>query len=113
MKGVLAVMICSLATVLAAQEKPLRAGQTDGNTFIGIVSDSTCGPRHKLTDKSAEECTRVCQRAGARYVLLAGDRVFFLSGSPNDVAYLAGQKARVLGALQGDTIQVSSIGPAQ
>lgn len=114
MKGIqFAMLICSLAMTLSGQEKPLRAGQSDGTTFIGIVSDSTCGPRHKLTDKSAEECTRVCQRAGARYVLLAGDKVFFLAGSANDVAYLAGQKARVTGALQGDTIQVSSITPTQ
>jgi hypothetical protein len=114
MKGIqCAVLICSLAMALAGQERPLRAGQSDGNTFIGIISDSSCGPRHKMTDKSAEECARACQRAGASYVLLAGDKVYILNGSVNDVAYLAGQKAKVAGALQGQTIQVNSITPTQ
>lgn len=114
MKGTgLAIAICSLAALLGAQEKPLRAGQSDGNTFIGIVSDSICGPRHRLTDKSAEECTRACQRAGASYVLLAGDKTYLLAGGGNDVAYLAGQKVKITGALQGDTLRVSSIAPTQ
>ncbi|PYX88734.1 MAG: hypothetical protein DMG68_07525 [Acidobacteria bacterium] len=114
MKGIqVVVLLCSLVIVSFTQEKPLRAGQSDGNTFVGIVSDSICGPRHKMTDKSAEECARACQRAGARYVLLAGDKVYMLAGSVNDVAYLAGQKAKVTGALQGDTIQVNSITPTQ
>lgn len=107
-------MMLSLASALAfAQSRPLRAGQADGNTFIGIVSDATCGARHRMPDKSAEECTRYCQRAGARYVLLAGDKVYALAGGSNDVAYLAGQKAKVSGALEGDTIRVSSIAPTQ
>ena len=113
MRAVCFALICSLAAMVAGQEKPLRAGQSDGNTFVGIVSDSICGPRHKMTDKSAEECTRACQRTGAQYVLLAGDKVYVLAGNINDVAYLAGQKAKVKGALQGDTIQVSTIIPTQ
>ena len=36
----------------SAQQKPLNMGQADSNTFVGIISDSFCGPRHKLPDKS-------------------------------------------------------------
>lgn len=93
----------------AALTAPMKMGRADANTFVGLVSDSTCGPRHKLRDKSAEECTRTCQRAGASYVLVAGEKLYKLRGDPNDVAVLAGQKAKVTGSLQGDTIHVSSI----
>lgn len=89
----------------------LKMGQTDANTFVGIISDSSCGPRHKMMDKSAEECARTCQRAGARYVLVAGENVYGLKGSTNDVAYLAGQKAKITGALKGKTISVTAVTP--
>jgi len=90
---------------------PMKMGRASANSFIGLVSDSTCGPRHKLPDKSAEECTRTCQRAGASFALVAGEKVYKLKGDSNDVAVLAGQKAKVTGTLQGDTITVSAIQP--
>ena len=64
-----------------------------------------------MMDKSAEECARTCQRAGAKYVLVAGEKVYALAGRTNEVGYLAGQKARITGSLQGNTIAVSAAGP--
>ncbi len=93
--------------------KPLKMGQADANTFVGLVSDSNCGPRHKLRDKSAEECTRTCQRAGAAYVLVAGEKIYRLKGDSIEVGVLAGQKAKVTGRLQGNTITVDGIAPTQ
>jgi hypothetical protein len=95
----------------AALTAPMKMGRANSNTFIGLVSDSSCGPRHKLRDKSAEECTRTCQRAGAAFALVAGEQVYKLKGDINDVAVLAGQKAKVTGTLQGDTITVNAIQP--
>jgi hypothetical protein len=89
----------------------LKMGQTGANTFVGMLSDSTCGPRHKMMDKSAEECARACQRAGAKYVLVAGDKVYGLSGPSNDLAYLAGQKVKVTGSAQGSVISVTAVAP--
>jgi hypothetical protein len=89
----------------------LKMGQTGANTFVGVLSDSTCGPRHKMTDKSAEECARACQRAGANYVLIAGEKTYALSGRANDLAYLAGQKVKVTGSAQGSAISVTAVAP--
>ena len=97
----------------SAEQKPLKMGQSDANTFVGIISDSFCGPRHKLPDKSAEECTRSCQRKGASYVLVAGEKIYRLGGHANDLGFLAGQKAKVIGSLQGDKIVVGSVIPTQ
>lgn len=93
--------------------KPLRMGQRDDNTFVGIVTDSRCGAKHRMTDKSAEECARACQRAGAAYALVAGETLYILEGRHGDVSYLAGQKVKVSGKLSGKTITVTSIGPTQ
>jgi hypothetical protein len=98
-------------TPKASLTAPMKMGRASADTFVGLVSDSTCGPRHKLPDKSAEECTRTCQRAGASFALVAGETVYKLKGDSNDVAVLAGQKAKVTGTLQGDTITVSAIQP--
>lgn len=92
---------------------PMKMGRADANTFVGLISDSDCGPRHKMRDKSAEECTRACQRANADYVLLAGERIYRLKGDSNDVGVLAGQKAKITGTLQGNTIIVQGVTPAQ
>jgi hypothetical protein len=109
-----------LEVVLAAAQRPsskaslttpTKMGRANATTFIGLVSDSNCGPRHKLPDKSAEECTRTCQRAGAAFALVAGEQVYRLKGDSNDVAVLAGQKAKVTGTLQGNTITVNTIQP--
>ena len=95
----------------ASLTTPMKMGRADTNTFVGLISDSRCSARHKLENKSAEECTRTCQRAGSGYVLVAGEQTFRLKGETNDVAVLAGQKAKVTGTLQGDTITVSAVRP--
>ena len=95
----------------ASVTTPMKMGRADANTFVGLISDSRCGARHKLENKSAEECTRTCQRAGAGFVLVAGEQIFQLKGENNDVAVLAGQKAKVTGTLQGNTITVRAVRP--
>jgi hypothetical protein len=91
----------------------LKMGQTGAHTFVGILSDSSCGPRHKMQDKSAEECARACQRAGAKYVLVAGEKIYSLSGRANDLNYLAGQKVKITGSATGNTISVTAVAPIQ
>ena len=108
-----AVLLLSLPLSGQKIEKPLKMGQADSNTFVGLVSDSTCGAKHKMKDKSAEECTRTCVRNGASYVLLAGDKTYALVGHTNEVAYLAGQKTKITGSLEGKAIKVSSVEAAK
>jgi hypothetical protein len=107
------VMCLALASWAQNLDAPtaLKMGQTGSNTFVGIISDSSCGARHKMMDKSAEECARTCQRAGAKYVLVAGEKVYGLRGRTNDVGYLAGQKAQITGSLHGNNIAVTAAGP--
>lgn len=87
-------------------------GRRDNTTFVGIVTDSRCGAKHQMADKSAEECARACHQAGASYALVAGDNLYMLKGREKEVAQVAGQKARVSGTLSGTTIAVKSVTPA-
>ena len=102
-----------LAGILTAQDTPLKMGKHGSDTFVGLISDSTCGARHQFKDKSAEECTRYCVRRGAQFALVAGSNVYILKGNSNDLGYLAGQKVKVTGTLSGTTITVNSVSPTE
>ena len=49
-------------------------------TFIGQISDSSCGASHsKMTDqhgKSDRDCTLACVKAGSKYVFVSGGSVY-------------------------------------
>lgn len=94
-------------------DQPLRMGQTDASTFVGIVSDAVCSARHRFKDKSPEECTRACVRNGGKFVLVAGEKTYILKGDESELAQLASQKARITGSLEGNAIQVGTARPTQ
>jgi len=57
---------------------------------------------------SASECARFCARTGAQYIFVAGEKRYTLTGTPEDLSKLAGQRVTVSGSRNGDTIQVNS-----
>ncbi len=75
----------------------------------GFISDSMCGRKHIMPGASDAECTNECVKAGAQYVVVADDKIYFLAGNLQDAAALAGKKAHVEGAVSGNTITVSSM----
>jgi len=79
-------------------------------TFVGSISDSMCGLKHMMPGQSDKDCTLECVKAGSKFVLAdtAKNKVYQLSDQEKPKAF-AGEKVRVTGTLQGDTIQVSSI----
>ena len=90
----------------AAEEEPPAAGEA----FSGLVTDDRCGARHDMgSDKSPSECAKACVRNGAKYALVDGDRTYTLEGDAEQLGKVAGLRVTVVGSLDGDTIQVSSI----
>lgn len=78
-------------------------------SYEGMVTDSRCGARHvKNSHLGTAECARECVRQGASYVLVDGNRRYKLVGSEQTLAKFAGQRIRISGARQGETIQVGS-----
>lgn len=89
------------------------ASQPTGTAFRGMITDSRCGARHmRSSGRSASECARACFRHGASYVLVDGDRRYTLVGGESDLSKLAGERANVLGTLQGNAILVNSASAA-
>ncbi len=78
--------------------------------FTGVVTDDMCGKKHTMMPgKPDSECVRACVKAGSKYALLVGDKVYALSGDARSLDALAGKKAKVAGELKGNTIAVTSI----
>jgi hypothetical protein len=84
-------------------------------TFTGEVSDSMCGTKHMMENKA--DCTRACISKGSSYALVVGDKVYKLNTSDkaalDQLNTLAGEKAKVSGTADGDTIEVSKVTPAK
>ena len=78
-------------------------------SFVGTLSESMCGAKHMMPDKSDAECTRVCVKANSKYALVVDKKVYILSGPQADFSKLAGKRVRVTGENNEETISVKSI----
>ncbi len=98
-KALLALFLLASVGLMAAPQ-----------TFSGVVTDEMCGKKHTMMPgKPDSECVRACVKAGSKYALLVGDKVYTLSGDPKSFDALAGKKAKVTGEVKGNTINVASI----
>jgi endonuclease YncB( thermonuclease family) len=104
--SIAALLLGGLVAALPA----VAAGKTQ--TFTGEVSDSMCGAKHMM-EGSAAECTRACVGKGSKYALVVGDKVYTLDASDkatlSELDQLAGEQAKVVGTVDGDTIAVKSV----
>ena len=80
------------------------------HSFEGMVTCSRCGAKHSpALERPATVCVRVCVHGGAKFALVGADSNYVLDGDPQALKRVAGQRARVVGYLRGNTIQVRSV----
>src|SRR5207245_5312795 len=78
--------------------------------FSGVVTDSMCAAKHDTSmNQSAAGCTLVCLKKGAKFALVDGDKIYFLSGGDGYLNKLAGERVVVSGILEGVFIKVNSV----
>lgn len=106
-----AILIASATVAFAlAQSFNVRRNSEVASqaTFNGVITDARCGARHVSdSNKSPAECSRICARKGEAYLLVDGDKRYTLGGNPQVIDKWAGQRVKVFGRLDGETIQVS------
>ncbi len=89
----------------------LHAGAARKQTFTGEVGDAMCGRKHM--EGTPAECTRTCVSHGSKFALVVGEKIYILETSDKTVLATldqqAGKNATVIGVLNGDTIEVSSV----
>ena len=105
--------IVMLAAAVLFAAAPL-AGAAD-KTWNGTISDSMCGMKHQTAEHDGKkmteaECTKACVKNGAKYVFVAGNKVYQIANQ--DFSGLddhAGHKVALTGEMKGDSITVSKI----
>ena len=79
-------------------------------TLTGIVTDDMCGKKHTMMPgKPDSECIRACVKAGSKYALLVGDKIYVLKGDAKQIDAFAGKRVKVAGDVSGTTITLASI----
>jgi hypothetical protein len=108
----LALLLATLGAAAGAAESARASSQLSpsGTTSVeGMVTCSRCGAKHSAAlDRSASTCVRVCVHGGASFALVNADATYLLDGDLSVLKKLAGQRARVTGTRDGQTIRVVS-----
>ena len=108
LKPTVSILLASvlLATLSACERQ---------ETFIGTISDSTCGAQHPQdehsTPVSAKECTLLCIRDGAQFAFIASDGRSYTFDDQRDARLreYAGEPVTVRGAITNGTMHMSGI----
>jgi hypothetical protein len=88
-------------------------------TLTGQITDTMCGKNHaSMGDmgKNPKTCTAGCVKAGAKYAVLSGDKVYEVKNQNfASLAASAGTTVQVTGdvAADGKSITVTKIAPAK
>lgn len=110
----LAVIMATLGAAAGAATGSESAQTADpssiAQTYEGMITDAHCGAKHQASiAKSAADCVRVCAHGGAQFALVDGEKTYILNGDLSLLKKVAGERARIGGSLNGNTITVSSI----
>jgi hypothetical protein len=114
---VLALLFATLGAAAAAAEGESAARQqtsaapaTTDQAYNGMVTCSRCGVKHSAAlGRTATTCARVCVHGGASFVLVDADATYVLDGDSSALTRVAGQRAHIVGVLNGKTIKISSV----
>ena len=105
-----ATLGAAASVAVGANVSPQAAPANAEQTYQGMVTCSQCGAKHSSKlGKAPADCVRACVSGGARFSLVDGDETYLLDGELPLLKKVAGQRVRVVGAISGRTIKVSSI----
>jgi hypothetical protein len=82
-------------------------------SYEGMITDTHCGAKHSAAvGMTAADCTRACIHSGEQFSLVDGEKVYNLKGNEPALKGVAGQRVKIGGTLDGNTISVSSVAAA-
>jgi hypothetical protein len=78
--------------------------------MTGYISDAHCGKTHNTVSEKNTACVTKCIGGGADPVLVSDGKVMKFDAESKDKAKaLAGEKVKIDGTMEGDTIKINSI----
>jgi hypothetical protein len=100
----------SNSTNVQAQSAQPAALAVAAETYEGIVTDTHCQAKHSAkAGLSAGDCTRACVHGGEHFALVDGDKAYTLEGESDALKRVAGERVKIAGTLNGNTITVASV----
>ena len=109
-----AAVLAGVTVAIAGGEIPQNAERQQfdpivpSQVFSGVVTDVSCGARHRDPKKDAADCVRQCTQNGASYAIVDGDRSYVVAGNFKQFSQWAGQRVTFTGVLEGNTIKVNA-----
>jgi hypothetical protein len=102
-------VVFALAILFACSGLLIRTAWSATQTYDGVVSDSMCGKKHMISGKSDAQCIQECVKAGSKYVLVVGEKIYTLDAKTQAITPFAGKHVQVQGELKGASLSVQSI----
>lgn len=94
----------------AAGKRAQSSSAIQTQSYEGMITDTHCGAKHSAAiGMGAADCARVCVHGGEQFALVDGDSVYVLEGHLEGLKRMAGQRARIVGILNGNKISVSGV----
>jgi hypothetical protein len=94
----------------SSQSAQAQPSANPAQAYEGIVTDTRCGGKHSAAiGLSAGDCTRACVHSGEHFALVDGDKMYVLEGETEALKKAAGERVKVSGTLNGNTISVASV----
>jgi hypothetical protein len=108
--AVIIALLTATAVLALGQKEPADSQQQQ--TLTGVLTDSRCAGRHPSASKmTSMQCTLFCIKQGASWALVDGDAVYVLKGDSPAFNKVAGQRVKLTGLVEGNSIQVHSVEP--
>lgn len=108
--ALLFAIIAATAGAAVGQMKAVGSAVAEPRAYEGMVTCNHCGARHSAKlGQSASTCVRVCVHGGAQFALVNAESVYLLEGGTDQLKRAAGERVKVIGRLEGNTIKVQSV----
>ena len=79
-------------------------------SFTGVVSDEHCGAKHEQATAKDKSCVETCVKGGAAPVIVTDGKVYKISeDTQGKVRNHLGEKVKVNGKIEGDTVTIDTV----
>lgn len=110
--ALLFAIVAATAGAAAGQMKTpaVAAVSTESRAYEGMITCTRCGAKHSAKlGQAASTCVRVCVHGEAQFALVNAESTYLLDGDLDNLKRVAGERAKVVGHLEGNTIKVQSV----
>lgn len=81
--------------------------------WTGYISDSKCAAGHADGSAKSVSCVKACIKGGQAPVLVSDGKVLKIANADKVGEDVQGQKVKVTGKLDGDTVTIDSVAKAE